>query len=92
MLSFEKMRVSTRLIVAGVAIFVGLLAISAYTLKQIRDDALAAHYLRLKDLVDVTSGIVANFQKLESEKKLSTEEAQLQAKEALRTPRFGSND
>ena len=86
------MRVSTRLIVAGVAIFVGLLAISAYTLKQIRDDALAAHHLRLKDLVDVTSGIVANFQKLESEKKLSTEEAQLQAKEALRTPRFGSND
>lgn len=32
MLSFEKMRVSTRLIVAGIDIFLGLLAISVYTL------------------------------------------------------------
>ena len=92
MLSFEKMRVSTRLIAAGIAIFLGLLAISAYTLIQIKADALAAHSTRLKDLVDVSAGVVANFQKLESEKKLSTGEAQLQAKEALRGPRFGNND
>jgi methyl-accepting chemotaxis protein len=92
MSSFEQMRVSTRLVFAGIAIFFGLALIAGYTLVQIRSDALAAHNARLKDLVDVSKGIVGNYQKLESDKKLTTEEAQQQAKEALRTPRFGNDD
>ena len=92
MISFERMRVSTRLLVAGLVVFIGLALIAAYTLMQIRDDALAAHSDRIRDLVEVSRGIVANYQKLEADKKLTREEAQLQAKEALRSLRFGGDD
>ena len=92
MISFQQMRVSTRLAFAGVAVFLGLALIAGYTLVQIRSDALAAHSARLKDLVEVSQGIIGNYQKLEADKKLTREEAQLQAKEALRPLRFGSDD
>ena len=92
MISFRQMRVSTRLAFAGFAVFLGLALIAVYTLVQIRNDALAAHSTRLKDLVEVSQGIIGNYQKLEADKKLTHEEAQLQAKEALRPLRFGSDD
>jgi len=92
MITLEKMRVSTRLIVAGAAVVLGLSFLTGFTLIQIKRDALAAHSERIKDLVEASKGIIGNYQKLEADKKLSREEAQLQAKEALRTPRFGSND
>ena len=92
MVSFRQMRVSSRLAVAGVAVFLGLALVAGYTLIQIRSDALAAHSIRIQNLVEVAQGIVGNYQKLEADKKLSREEAQQQAKEALRTPRFGNDD
>jgi len=92
MTSFENMRVSTRLIVAGVAVFLGLTFLTGYNLVEMKRDALSAHSQRIKDLVETTKGIVGNFQKLEADKKLTREEAQLQAKEALRTLRFGTDD
>lgn len=92
MTSFENMRVSTRLIVAGVAVFLGLTFLTGYNLVQMKRDALSAHSQRIKDLVETTKGIVENFQKLEADKKLTREEAQLQAKDALRTLRFGTDD
>ena len=92
MISFERMRVSTRLLVAGLVVFLGLALMAAYTLNQIRTDALAAHSDRIRDLVEVSRGIIGNYQKLEADKKLTREEAQQQAKEALRSPRFGGDD
>ncbi len=92
MLSFAQMRVSSRLVALGIVVLLGLGFIVGYTLFQIRAQALAAHDARIKDLVEVSRDIIANYQKLESEKKLSREEAQAQAKEALRSPRFGAND
>ena len=92
MISFERMRVTTRLLVAGLVVFIGLALMAAYTLNQIRTDALAAHSDRIRDLVEVSRGIVGDYQKLEADKKLTREEAQQQAKEALRSPRFGAND
>ena len=92
MIAFEKMRVSTRLVAAGIAVFLGLTFLAGYTLMQIKRDALAAHSERIKDLVEASKGIIGNYQKLEADKKLTREEAQLQAKEALRSPRFGTND
>lgn len=92
MLSFDKMRVNTRLVFAGVAVVLGLTMIAGYTLVQIKNDALAAHSERIKDLVEASKGIIGNYQKLEADKVLTREEAQLQAKEALRTPRFGKDD
>ena len=92
MISFERMRVTTRLLVAGLVVFIGLALIAGYTLMQIKADALAAHSDRIRDLVEVSRGIVANYQKLEADKKLSREEAQQQAKEALRSLRFSGDD
>ena len=92
MISLERMRVSTRLVFAGVAVFLALAMIAGYTLVQIKSDALAAHSERIKDLVEASKGIIGNYQKLEADKVLTREEAQLQAKEALRSLRFGRDD
>ena len=92
MISFERMRVSTRLVIAGLAVFLGLALIASYTLMQIRAEAIDAHSTRIKDLVESSKGIIGNYQKLEADKKLSRDEAQLQAKEALRSLRFGNDD
>ena len=92
MISFERMGVRARLTVAGVVVLVGLVVMAAYTLMQIRTDAMDAHSERIKHLVEVTTGIVADYQKLEAEKKMTREEAQAAAREALRTPRFNTND
>jgi methyl-accepting chemotaxis protein len=51
-----------------------------------------AHQNRLKDLVETAAGTVGYYQKLEADKKLSHEEAQQQAREALRPLRFGKDD
>ena len=71
MISFERMRVSTRLLVAGLVVFIGLALMAAYTLSQIRTDALAAHSDRIRNLVEVSRGIIGNYQKLEADKKLT---------------------
>ena len=92
MISFDRLRVSARLAVAGVAIVVGLAVIASYTLVQIKSDALIAHSERIKHLVEVSKGIIGNYQKLEADKKLTREEAQQQAKEALRSLRFNTDD
>lgn len=92
MISFKRMRVSARLVVIGISVLVGLVLIAGYTLVQIKTEALAAHSERIKHLVEVSKGIVANFQKLEAQGLLSREDAQQQAKEALRSLRFGKND
>lgn len=90
--SFAQMRVRTRLVVSGLIVLLGLVLSAGYTLWQIRTDALAAHDVRIRNIVEVSRGIVAHYQKLEAGQKLSREEAQLQAREALRSPRFGADD
>ena len=92
MIAFEKMRVSARLMVAGVAVLAGLALLAVNTVIQTRNHALEAHNVRLKDLIESTIGVVKYYQKQEIDKKLSREEAQLQAKEALRPLRFGNDD
>ncbi|NEX20643.1 chemotaxis protein [Thiorhodococcus mannitoliphagus] len=92
MISFNRMRVSTRLATAGVTVLIGLALIAGYTLMSIKSDALAAHRERLSDLVEVAAGVVATYQTLENEKVLSREEAQRQAKDALRPLRFSGAD
>lgn len=92
MISFERMQVSTRLIMAGLIVVLGLLLIAGYSLMQIRTETLDAHSKRIKDLVESTQGVIANYQKLEAEKVLSRDEAQQQAKEVLRSLRYGNDD
>ena len=92
MVSFERMRVSWRLAVAGCVVFLGLALIVGYSVLQVQNEALAAHRARIKDLVDVAHDVVDNYQKLAAEQKLPLEEAQHQAAEALRSLRFGKDD
>lgn len=92
MFDIGRMRVRTRLAIAGATVALGLAMIASYTLWQLKQDAMEAHSERIKNIVESSVGIIANYQKLEAEKKLTREEAQTQAKEALRTPRFGAND
>ena len=92
MLSFEKMRVSARLLVAGIAVVAGLTVLAVNMMIETRTQALEAHNTRLKDLVETTTGVVRYYQKQEADKKLSREDAQLMAKEALRPLRFGNDD
>lgn len=92
MLALERMKVSSRLVIAGIAVVLGLALIAGYTITSLRSDALAAHSQRIKHLVESARGVVGNYQKLESEQKLTREEAQLQAKEALRSLRFANDD
>jgi len=92
MIALERMRVSSRLIIAGIAVVVGLALITGYTVTQLRSDALVGHSERIKHLVEAARGLVGNYQKLEVDQKLTREEAQLQAKEALRSLRFANND
>ena len=92
MMVFEKMSVSARLFVAGIAVAVGLAMLSANMMFETRSQALAAHDARLKDLLETAMGIVKNYQQQEAENKLSREEAQQLAKEALRPLRFGNED
>ena len=49
MVSLERMRVSSRLVFAGLAVFLSLAMIAGYTLVHIKIDALAAHSERIKD-------------------------------------------
>lgn len=88
----NKLDVKTRLAIALGVAFLGIVLLSAFTLYESRASALAGHHERIKHLVEVANGIVANYQKLESEGKLSRADAQQQAKEALRAPRFSQDD
>ena len=86
------MRVSARLLVAGIAVVAGLTVLAVNMMIETRTQALEAHNTRLKDLVETTTGVVRYYQKQEADKKLSREDAQLMAKEALRPLRFGNDD
>ena len=75
MISFERMGVRARLTVAGIVVLIGLVVMAGYTLMQIRTDAMNAHSERIKHLVEVSVGIIADFQKLEADKKMTRRDA-----------------
>jgi len=87
-----RMRIGTRLALAGAAIVLGLVLIAGIAAASTRRDAVAAHRDRIRNLVEIATGIVGSYQKAEAENRLSHEEAQRLAKEALRDPRYGQND
>ena len=92
MVSFEKMRVSARLMVAGVAVVAGLTLLAVNMMVETRAKALEAHNTRIKDLVETATGVVRHYQAQEADKKLSRDDALQMAKEALRPLRFGNDD
>ncbi|MDP5240368.1 methyl-accepting chemotaxis protein [Uliginosibacterium sp. 31-16] len=92
MISLEKLHVRTRLALVIAAALLGLLLLAAFALIESRATVMSGHQERIKHLVEVASGIVGNYQKLEAEGKLSRAEAQKQVKEALIHQRFAKDD
>jgi len=83
-----RMDVKTRLaIVLAVAVFC-LIGLSTFALLNLRDAAMQGHRTRLQHLTELAAGVVNGYVKQAQSGKLSTAEAQRQAKEAVRAMRF----
>lgn len=70
----------------------GIIVLSAVALFQTRSQAVEARRVQLKWAVQTAANTVAGFHKLASDGKLTAEQAQTQAKEALRLSRYGGED
>ena len=91
-MSIEKMRVQTRLGLLSVLAFVGLLVLASSILVGIRNSAMASHRLRISHLVESAASMVDYFRQQEAAGKLPRDQAQAQAKAALKAMRFGEED
>ena len=84
----ESLRVRTRLMLLFVTVVVGLLVMASFWLSNVRERLMDARQAKTQAVVDVAWGVLDRFHRLEQEGKLSREEAQLQAKEAIRVMRY----
>ncbi|NSL54186.1 methyl-accepting chemotaxis protein [Uliginosibacterium aquaticum] len=92
MLALDKLQVRTRLALVIAAALAGLLLLAGFALIESRSTVMRGHEERIRHLVETATGIVQHYRALETSGKLSRTEAQTQAKEALRTPRFAKDD
>ncbi|WP_170943067.1 cache domain-containing protein [Candidatus Dactylopiibacterium carminicum] len=88
----DKLQVRTRLALVINTALLGLLALAIFAVIESTATLNRGHEERIRHLVEVADDIIGNYRKLEADGKLSTAEAQTQAKEALRTLRFGTDD
>jgi len=86
------MRVSARLTLAGFVVLLGLILVAALAGEQTRRDAMAAHRDRIRNLVEVATGIIGDYQAAVDEGSLDKVNAQRLAQQALRNLRYGKND
>jgi methyl-accepting chemotaxis protein len=70
----------------------GLLALCLAALFQLKGSMLEDRKQKTKNLVEVATGIVAHYQKLAADGKLSEDEAKSAAKESLRRLRYANGD
>jgi methyl-accepting chemotaxis protein len=75
-----------------IVLIAGLATILAVVVQDMRANAYAAHKTRISHIVELAHGLVARFEKLAREGKLTPEAAKEQAKENLRALRYGEND
>lgn len=90
MLANQSLRFRLMLVIA--VSLLGMLILVASNLFTLRSSLLADHSSRVKHLTESAMTLVDHFFKLQQAGKLSQDEAQNQAKEALRNLRYGSND
>jgi len=89
---FSRMSLRNRMLVIGLISLVGLLAVGVWSALHQRSQTYEERTAMLKSLVDTAHSEIAHFQDLEKQGKLSTQDAQAQAREAVRAMRFqGSN-
>ena len=74
-MTFAKMRVNARLMVAGATVVLGLAVLAVNTVVETKSQALEAHNTRLRNLVETSVGIVQHYRQQETDSKLSREAA-----------------
>lgn len=91
-MDLRKFGVRARLGVVLGSSGLGALLLMAANAEDLRDNAYAAHQTRITHIVELGYGILSTYEAQARAGKLSTEEAQRQAKETMRALRYGEND
>ncbi|MBS1208747.1 MAG: chemotaxis protein [Proteobacteria bacterium] len=88
----SRLRVNARLSLLTAIALMGFIVFTILVVIGVEQSAMDRHRERIQHLVSSAVSLVDHFQKQEASGKLSREEAQTKAKEALRALRFGSDD
>ncbi len=88
----SSMSLRTRLMLVIALSLLGMLILGGEQLYSQRAKQLELHQMRVKNLTESAQTLVNHFYQQQQNGKLSQEEAQTQAKEALRGLRYGTND
>ncbi|MBS1155406.1 MAG: hypothetical protein H6R07_1330 [Proteobacteria bacterium] len=89
---FAMMTLKVRLLLVTALALLGMLILGGEQLYSQRAVQLELHKMRVKNLAESAHGLVNHFYQQQQGGKLSQEEAQTLAKEALRGLRYGAND
>jgi len=90
--SLYRMDVKKRLALVLSIAFLCMVALSGFSLFNLRNSELDAHRERIKSLVESAAGVANHYVKLADDGKLSTAEAQRQAMEAIRSMRYDNGN
>ena len=88
----DRFKLSTRILILGVALVVAFSAIFGWLYPKIKGNMYDEKYLKTRHLVEVAYSVVAHYADQAEKGLLSKEEAQGQAVQALKAMRYESND
>jgi len=91
-MTLATLRLGTRLKLLIVLILLGLLGLSLFSLSNLRTNLMADRQEKTRNLVEVGLGLLEHYAALAREGRMSTEEAQAAAREALRGLRYEGLD
>jgi len=88
----QKLTVRTRLLLLVLTAIVGLAAAGCFSLFELRSSLVQERRLKTRNVVEVAHAVIARFQRLETEGKLSRPEAQKMAADAVRALRYDRDE
>jgi methyl-accepting chemotaxis protein len=88
----NRFKLSTRIMILGVAIVVAFAAVFGWLYPKIKGDMYDAKYLKTRHVVETAYSVVSHFADQAQKGVLTTEEAQTLAKAAVESMRYESND
>lgn len=88
----NQLKLRTRLVIMVAATIVGMLLIAVFGAISAKNTLLEAHKQEIRHAVQIPYNIMAHYHTLETAGKLSREEAQRLAKEAIKNARFSGED
>lgn len=91
-MGMNSLRVSTRIQLLVVLMLIGLVVLCLTALFQMKTSMLEDRKQKTQNLVEVSVGILAHYQKLATEGKLSEADAKIAARESIRGLRYSKTD